>query len=116
MLRLLRSAFGLWPDHHPRSFSFDPLRQPPSGRRGAYLAASRRLPAGHVVQLQDLLKVEPKAGLTDVDSIDPRARPLLVGRRLRVERYRYEPFLWSDFAPSEEGGHAHRLDEPAPRP
>lgn len=116
LVRLLRASLGLWPDQHePRPIGWEPLRQPPRGRRGTYLVADRPLKAGHVLQPGDLVVAKPPSGLADPNSVAPRERAAVLGRRLRVDRFRYEPLLWSDLVEPERA-EAARLDAPRVRP
>lgn len=99
----LRRAFGLWPDSPRIRLGWDPLYQPAPAPRGPILVARRPLPAGRVLQADDLEVVARPRGYADPDPVPARERHRVLGRRLRVERYRFEPLLWSHLEPPDSG-------------
>jgi membrane associated rhomboid family serine protease len=114
MVRVLRAAFGLWPDEIGRRLGYDPLLQPATPATEPYLTLRGQRPAGHVLERGDLQVVSRKSTYLDPDAVPARYRETIIGRTLKVERYRYEPLLWSDLEPLHAGAEREARD-PAER-
>jgi hypothetical protein len=102
LIRLLRSAFGLWPDEPTYQRLLDRPTASRADMPNSYVRASRLIPVGKPIELADLEWVERRNGYVDPDAVPGYDGRALIGRRLREPRYRFEAIRRSDLAPVEE--------------
>lgn len=119
VLQALRRLFGFAPDHPPPVDLLAPPVPPREalGDGRPILVAARPLPAGHTLAPGDLEPYEWRAVLPE-GYFRTRDRERLVGRRLKHERYRFEPIVAADLEPAEERAAPDRAREsaaPGPR-
>jgi membrane associated rhomboid family serine protease len=107
LVRLARSLFGFWPDEPEYQRILDKPAGHDVARPSSYVRAMRLIPAGKVIEAEDLEWVDREGGYVDPDVVPGRDGKRLLGRRMRQARYRYEPIRWEDLEPAEEREQLH---------
>jgi hypothetical protein len=100
LIRLARALFGLWPDEPEYQRVLDRPAGQGVARPSSYVRAVRRIPAGKPIEAADFESVDRAGAYVDPDVVPGREGTRLVGRRLRQDRYRYEPIRWQDVEPA----------------
>lgn len=111
-IRVLRAAFGFWPDDDTPGRLLDVPAKHKVKLPSSYVRAARLIPADTPIQREQLEAIR-REGYIDPDSVPGNQVSRLIGRRLRGQRYRYEPILWEDLMPVAEPGEGEAR---APRP
>jgi membrane associated rhomboid family serine protease len=100
LIRLARALFGLWPDEPEYQRVLDRPAGQGVARPSSYIRAVRRIPVGKPIEEADVESVDRAGAYVDPDVVPGHDGKRLIGRRLRQDRYRYEPIRWGDVEPA----------------
>lgn len=101
VIRLAREYLGLWPDEPEVRRLLDVPADEARPLPNSYVRASRPIQPGQPIQRDDIEWVAREGRFVDANVIPGRDGKLVIGRRLRAPRYRYEPIRWDDLVSNE---------------